>query len=75
MGQYFKFVNTTKQQESNISLPFNFGLSWTKNLNNCDEKEIAEIFEFVIKGNDWDEEDEVIAIGDYGDIVYRPSKD
>jgi hypothetical protein len=33
------------------------------------------MFDFVIKANNWEETDEVIAIGDYGDIVYRPENE
>jgi hypothetical protein len=28
MGQYYRFVNTTKQIESTIPLPFNFNLPY-----------------------------------------------
>ncbi len=74
MGQYYKFVNTTKEEESDIPLPFNFGLSWAKNLRNNSQDELKEIFDFVVKNNDWEETDQVIAIGDYGDIIYYPEE-
>lgn len=72
MGQYYKFVNTTKQQESTISLPFNFGLSWAKSLERLSDEELKDKFDYVIKNNNWDQDDEVIAIGDYGNIIYSP---
>jgi len=75
MRQYFTFVNATKRNESNAPLPFNFGVGWAKNLNRSSHEDLSEIFDFVIKANNWEESDEVIAIGDYGDIVYRPEKD
>lgn len=73
MGQYYKFVNTTKEQESNISLPFNFGLSWAKNLENDSQDELKEKFKYVKEQNNWDEKDKIIAIGDYGNIIYEPN--
>lgn len=72
MGQYYKFVNTTTQQESTISLPFNFGLSWAKSLERLSDEELKEKFDYVIEHNNWRQEDEVIAIGDYGNIIYSP---
>ncbi|GJD16540.1 hypothetical protein RIVM261_014960 [Rivularia sp. IAM M-261] len=72
MGQYYKFVNTTTQQESTISLPFNFGLSWAKSLERLSDEELKEKFNYVIEHNNWRQEDEVIAIGDYGNIIYSP---
>jgi type I restriction-modification system DNA methylase subunit len=72
MGQYYKFVNTTQQKESTVSLPFNFGLSWGKNLERLSEEELKEKFDYVIENNNWSKDDEVIAIGDYGNILYYP---
>ncbi|MBF2062903.1 MAG: hypothetical protein IGS39_00480 [Calothrix sp. C42_A2020_038] len=74
MGQYYKFVNTTQQKESTISLPFNFGLSWAKSLENYSEEELKEKFDYVIQHNNWSQDDEVIAIGDYGNILYYPKQ-
>lgn len=73
MGQYYKFVNTTKKEESNISLPFNFGLSWAKSLEYFSEEDLKEKFDYVIQHNNWSQDDEVIAIGDYGNILYYPA--
>jgi hypothetical protein len=70
MGQYYRFLNTTKETESEIGLPFNFNLPWAKNLNDCSREELEKIFEFVRKGNDWPKTDKVMAMGDYGDIIY-----
>lgn len=72
MGQYYKFVNTTQKKESTISLPFNFGLSRSKNLETVSEKELKEQFDYVIRHNHWSQDDEVIAIGDYCHILYYP---
>jgi hypothetical protein len=72
MGQYYKFVNTSQQKESNISLPFNFGLSWAKSLERLPEEELKEQFDYVMEHNNWSRDDEVIAIGDYGNILYYP---
>jgi hypothetical protein len=70
MGQYYRFLNTTKESESQIPLPFNFGLPWAKNLNDLSREELAKVFEFVRQGNQWPGTDKVMAIGDYGDIIY-----
>lgn len=72
MGQYYKFVNTTKKAESTIPLPFNFNLPHAKSLENSSREELQEKFDFVIQNNSWDKDDVVIAIGDYGTIVYYP---
>ena len=74
MGQYFRFVNATKRTESRTSLPSNFGLSWEKNLHRIYDERLDEIFDSVIKANNWEEIDAIIAVGDDGDIVYRPIK-
>lgn len=74
MGQYYKFINTTQEQESSISLPFNFGLSWAKSLEYMSDEELKEKFDYVMKNNNWNQDDEIIAVGDYGNIIYYPKK-
>ncbi|MCY7346602.1 MAG: hypothetical protein LH614_10335 [Pyrinomonadaceae bacterium] len=74
MGQYFRFVNATKRTESRTSLSSNFGLSLEKNLHRIYDERLDEIFDSVIKANNWEEADAIIAVGDDGDIVYRPIK-
>jgi len=73
MGQYFKFNNITRNEESQLPLPYNFGLTWIKGLDRYySPTEVNEIFDYVIKNNNWQESDEILAIGDYGDVVRRP---
>ncbi len=72
MGQYYKFVNTTKKSESTIPLPFNFNLPYAKSLENYSREELREKFDYVIQNNNWNKEDVVIAIGDYEVILYYP---
>jgi len=72
MGQYYKFVNATKRSESTIPLPFNFNMPWAKSLERYSKEELREKFDFVIQNNNWSQEDEVMAIGDYGTIFYYP---
>jgi hypothetical protein len=74
MGQYYRFINATRETESNIPLPFNFGLPWAKNLENASREELHRIFDYVVKSNNWAETDEILATGDYGSIVYRPKE-
>ena len=73
MGQYYKFVNLTRKQESDIPLPFNFNLSWAKNLENYSPEELQEKFAYVIEKNHWNEQDEIVALGDYGNRIYFPN--
>lgn len=74
MGQYFRFVNATKRTESRASIDSNFGLSWAKNLHRIYDERLDQIFDSVIHANNWEESDAIIAVGDDGDIVYRPIK-
>jgi hypothetical protein len=74
MGKYFTFVNTTKRTESTASVTSNFGLPWAKNLHRIYDERLDEIFDLVIKANNWDESDAIVAIGDEGANVYRPIK-
>lgn len=70
MGQYYKFINKTRQEESLIALPFNFGLSYGKSLERYDDEEVEAMFRFVVRNNDnWAEEDDLVAEGDYGTVI------
>lgn len=70
MGQYYKFINKTRNEESRIALPFNFGLPWAKSLENYSNDEVEAMFRFVIQYNaGWQSADEVVAIGDYGAVI------
>ena len=70
MGQYYRFVNQTKREVSQISLPFNFGMPYAKSLENYESKEIEAMFRFVVRHNPgWDEADDLVAIGDYGAAI------
>ena len=67
-------MNATRRTESKASISSNFGLSWAKNLHRIYDERLDEIFDLVIQANDWEETDEIIAIGDEGAVVYRPVK-
>lgn len=70
MGQYYKFINKTRKEESQISLPFNFGMPWAKSLERYDDEERLAMFRFVAKNNEgWSEDDDLVAVGDYGDVI------
>jgi hypothetical protein len=71
MGQMFVFVNKTIEKQSDVPLPFNFGLPWAKSLENFSDEELKGMFEFVIKKNNWNEADDVIAIGEYGLLISK----
>ena len=74
MGQYYKFINKTRQQESSIPLPFNFGLPWAKALEYDSDEELREKFDYVIAKNNWDKADDILAEGDYGTTFDYPEK-
>lgn len=70
MAQYYQFVNRTRQEVSQISLPFNFRLPHAKSLERYDSKEVAAIFRYVAHHNaNWTVEDDLVAEGDYGETV------
>lgn len=72
MGQYYRYVNATRQQESQVSLPFNFGMPYDKSLERLSSEDVKKHFDFVVEQNGWSEEDEILAIGDYENIIYYP---
>ncbi len=71
-GSTTRRVNTTRKSESTIPLPFNFNLPYAKSLERYSREELREKFDFVVQNNNWNKEDVVIAIGDYGAILYYP---
>lgn len=66
MGQYFTFVNATKRTEAKAPVTSNFSLPWGKNLHRIYDERLDEIFDSVIKANNWEETDAILAIGDEG---------
>ena len=70
MAQYYHFVNRTRQEVSQISLPFNFSLPHAKSLERCDSETVAAMFRYVTQHNaKWTIEDDLVAEGDYGEVV------
>lgn len=70
MAQYYQFINRTRQEVSQISLPFNFRLPYAKSLERYDGEEVAAMFRYVTQHNaDWSIEDDLAAEGDYGEVV------
>ena len=69
MGQYFRFINRDRQVESEIGLPFNFGMPWGKGLERLSNEELKKQFDFVIQANDWQPTDNIVAEGDYGETI------
>lgn len=70
MAQYYQFINRTRQEVSQISLPFNFGLPYAKSLERYASEEVAAMFRYIAQHNaDWTVEDTLVAEGDYGEIV------
>jgi NAD kinase len=47
-------------------------MPWAKSLENYSRQELREKFDFVIQNNSWDKDDAIVAIGDYGTILYYP---
>ena len=76
MGQYFYFFNATKGEMSEVSLAMNFGSPWMVNFQNYPLKEQISIIEDIIKDNEWNMNDKIIAFGDYSDnYTYSCSAD
>ncbi len=73
MGQYFRFINRDRQVESEIGLPFNFGMPWGKGLERLSTEELKKQFDFVIQANDWQPTDRIVAEGDYGETIDYPN--
>ncbi len=43
----FVFVNKTIEKQSDVPLPFNFGLPWAKSLENFSDEELKGMFDFA----------------------------
>lgn len=70
MAQYYRFVNQSRQEVSQISLPFNFGLPHAKSLERYDTEEVAAMFHYVVRHNaEWTVEDNLVAEGDYEESI------
>ncbi|MEM9944881.1 MAG: hypothetical protein AAF810_02325 [Cyanobacteria bacterium P01_D01_bin.36] len=70
MAQYYQFINRTRHEVSQISLPFNFGLPHAKSIERYDSREVTAMFRYVAQHNaDWTVEDSLVAEGDYGEVV------
>jgi hypothetical protein len=74
MGQYYKFINLTQDKESEIPLPFNFGLPWAKSLEYDSREELRKKFDYVIEHNQWSKTDQIHAVGDYGTSFDYPQE-
>lgn len=76
MAQYYRFVNRSRQEVSQVSLPFNFGLPYAKSLERYDSEEVVAMFRYIVKHNaDWTAEDDLVAEGDYGEVVpFEPAQ-
>lgn len=72
MGKYFQFVNLTRKTESALALPFNFGLPWAKNLDRIETVDLRQQFQFVAEANHWALDEQVIAIGEDGTVIFSP---
>jgi hypothetical protein len=72
MGQYYRFINRDRQVESEVSLPFNFGMPWGKSMERLSQEELKKQFDFVIQANGWEPTEEVVAEGDYGETIDYP---
>ena len=70
MGQEYLFRNITKKVNSDVPVCTNMGLPWGYKLDTMDKSELAETFKQVICFNGWSDEDNVVAIGEYGDDIY-----
>jgi hypothetical protein len=65
MGNRRQVKNKTGCKITSKNFVFLFNLPYAKALENYSREELREKFDFVIQNNNWDKDDEVIAIGDY----------
>lgn len=72
MGKYFQFINLTRQTESTVALPFNFGMPWAKDLHRMATDDLCKHFDFVLEQNKWATDEQVVAIGEDGSVIYMP---
>jgi hypothetical protein len=72
MGQYYRFINRDRQAQSEVSLPFNFGMPWGKSMERLSEEELKKQFDFVIQANNWAPTEDIVAEGDYGETIDYP---
>lgn len=71
MGQDFYFINQTTKQRNKLPCPWNYGFTWARKMNLIFiDKEIKEIFIYMININNWNVNDNIIAEGDCGDTLY-----
>lgn len=79
MGQYFYFSNKTIGLGNKKGIPQNGDLMWMPKLNSLDPDFVKEVFETVIRLNEWSTDDNIVAMGDGGDVVkwsdYRGTDD
>jgi hypothetical protein len=72
MGQYYRFINRDRQIQSEVSLPFNFGMPWGKSMERLSAAELKQQFDFVIQANGWEPTETIVAEGDYGETIDYP---
>jgi hypothetical protein len=72
MGQYYRFINRDRQAQSEVGLPFNFGMPWGKSMERLSEQELKKQFDFVIQANGWAPTEDIVAEGDYGETIDYP---
>jgi hypothetical protein len=72
MGQYYRFINRDRQIQSEVSLPFNFGMPWGKSMERLSQEELKQQFDFVIQANGWEPTEAIVAEGDYGETIDYP---
>jgi hypothetical protein len=45
MGQYYRFINRNRQAQSEVGLPFNFGMPWGKSMERLSPEELKKQFD------------------------------
>lgn len=72
MGQFFEFVNRTKQQKNKNPIPQSNGATWYPKFDYAPTLVQLEVFETIAKLNGWTLNDELEAVGDSGTVInYR----
>lgn len=70
MGQYYKYYNASTDQISTIGYSSDPNIMWVCKLYYYSEEDIRSMFESQITLNRWNKDDDIFAMGDYGNKIF-----
>lgn len=66
MTEYYRFYNITKEKGNIYGLHPYYHIYWIKDVQKYNIEDMIKLFEKIIKKNEWNESDLIIAFGDNG---------